>query len=179
VCSVCQIWTTDTPLCATVCKGYIFAGLMNGVCEVYSIRNGGRSAFRYIVQRCPIRSITCFPNPSSIKIVSGGQDGLIRQVRSQRGAGRVPMWRMVSLTGGVAVTSRKVSMVSLTGGVAWLVSVLAVPRAARHVDGAVEGPHRPVLRRPTRAGAWNGRPMSCPRGAVRARHMSGVGSPRL
>lgn len=53
---------------------------MSGVCEAFSIRNGGRSAFRYIAQRSPIRSLRAFPlAANNIKIVAGGQDGAIRQ----------------------------------------------------------------------------------------------------
>jgi hypothetical protein len=42
----------------------------------------GRSAFRYIAQRCPIRSLKAIPTANNIKIVVGGQDGLIRQVKA-------------------------------------------------------------------------------------------------
>jgi hypothetical protein len=37
---VVQLWSSDMLLAASVCKGYIFVGLMSGVCEAFSIRNG-------------------------------------------------------------------------------------------------------------------------------------------
>jgi WD40 repeat protein len=75
-----ELWASDTLLALSVCKGYVFVGLMSGVCEAFSIRNGGRSAFRYIAQRTPIRSLRTFPLAGNqIKVVAGGQDGAIRQ----------------------------------------------------------------------------------------------------
>ena len=75
-----ELWASDTLLALSVCKGYVFVGLMSGVCEAFSIRNGGRSAFRYIAQRSPIRSLRTFPLAGNqIKVVAGGQDGAIRQ----------------------------------------------------------------------------------------------------
>ena len=91
-----EIWASDTLLAASVCKGYIFVGLMSGVCEAFSIRNGGRSAFRYIAQRTPIRSLATFPlAANNIKVVAGGQDGALRQfhvrpVMSTEGVWKVP-----------------------------------------------------------------------------------------
>jgi hypothetical protein len=73
--------TSDTLLSASVCRGYVFAGLISGAVEAFSIRSG-RSAFRYISQRCPIRSLKAFPTANSVKIVTGGQDGIVRQVRA-------------------------------------------------------------------------------------------------
>jgi hypothetical protein len=91
-----EMWASDTLLAASVCKGYVFAGLMGGPIEAFSIRNGGRSAFRYIAQRTPVRSMCTFPLAgNNIRVVVGGQDGALRQfqvrpVMSTEGVWKVP-----------------------------------------------------------------------------------------
>ena len=91
-----EMWASDTLLAASVCKGYVFAGLMGGPVEAFSIRNGGRSAFRYIAQRTPVRSLCTFPLAgNNIRVVVGGQDGALRQfhvrpVMSTEGVWKVP-----------------------------------------------------------------------------------------
>lgn len=94
-----EMWASDTLLAVTVCKNYVFAGLLGGPVEAFSIRNGGRSAFRYIAQRTPVRSLCAYPLAGNhIRVVVGGQDGALRQfqvraVMSSEGVWRVPQDR--------------------------------------------------------------------------------------
>ena len=90
-----EMWASDTLLAASVCKGYVFAGLMGGPVEAFSIRNGGRSAFRYIAQRTPVRSLCTFPLAgNNIRVVVGGQDGALRQFQVRPVMSTEGVWKM-------------------------------------------------------------------------------------
>jgi len=77
-----QIWAGSETLACAYGDSYIFCGLLSGEVEAYSLRSGGRLALRYRPQQMAIRSLAVQPmdSDSKIKVVTGGQDGLIRQV---------------------------------------------------------------------------------------------------
>ncbi len=90
-----EIWASDTLLAASVCRGYLFAGLMGGAIEAFSIRNGGRSAFRYLAQKTPVRSMCTYPLAgNNIRVVVGGQDGALRQFQVRPVMSTEGVWKM-------------------------------------------------------------------------------------